>query len=78
LEKDLLKVLSFHELKTVLVAGRRKREVGDRLGKRFPIELAAQEDEGFEAALGGGPPSWPTGSGAGDMLRSWTTLACAT
>lgn len=52
LEKDLLKVLSFHELKTVLVAGRRKREVRDRLGQRFQIELAAREDEGFEAALG--------------------------
>jgi len=52
LEKDLLKVLSFHELKAILVAGRRKQEVRDRLGQRFQIDLAAQEDEGFEAAIG--------------------------
>ena len=52
LEKDLLAVLSFHELKTVYVAGRRKQEVRDRLGKRFRIEVAAEENEGFEAAMG--------------------------
>lgn len=52
LEKDLLMFLSFHGLKTILVAGRRKQEVADRLGRRFQIDAATQEDEGFEAAIG--------------------------
>jgi predicted butyrate kinase (DUF1464 family) len=52
LEKDLLMFLSFHELKTILVAGRRRQEVRDRLGQRFRIEMAARVDEGFEAAIG--------------------------
>jgi predicted butyrate kinase (DUF1464 family) len=52
LEKDLLMLLSFHGLKTILVAGRRKQEVGERLRRRFQIEAATQGDEGFEAAIG--------------------------
>ncbi len=52
LEKDLLMFLSFHGLKTIHVAGRRKQEVRDRLGKRFHIEIAADEPEGYEAAIG--------------------------
>ncbi len=52
LEKDLLMFLSFHELKPIHVAGRRKVEVRDRLKHRFQIEIAAREDEGYEAAIG--------------------------
>lgn len=52
LEKDLLMLLHFHGLKTVLVAGRWKHEVRDRLGQRFQIETLTDESEGFEAALG--------------------------
>ena len=52
LEKDLLMLLHFHGLKTVLVAGRWKQQVRDRLGERFQIELLTDESEGFEAALG--------------------------
>jgi predicted butyrate kinase (DUF1464 family) len=52
LEKDLLMFLSFHGLKTILVAGRRKQEVGDRLGRRFQIDATTQDDAGFEAAIG--------------------------
>ena len=52
LEKDLLMFLHIHGLKTVLVAGRRKQEVRDRLGQRFQVEAPTDETEGFEAATG--------------------------
>lgn len=52
LEKDLQGLLHFHGLKTVLVGGRRKQEVRDRLGQRFRIELLTDDGEGFEAAIG--------------------------
>ena len=52
LEKDLLMFLSFHELKTILVAGRQKQDVKDRLGHCFRIEAATDRNEGFEAAIG--------------------------
>jgi predicted butyrate kinase (DUF1464 family) len=52
LEKDLLMFLSFHQLKPILVAGRRRQDVKNRLGHRFRIEVAADDDEGFEAAIG--------------------------
>ena len=52
LEKDLLMLLSFHHLRTIHVAGRRKEEVKDHLGQRFEIEMPAWGEEGFEAAIG--------------------------
>ena len=52
LEKDLVMLLHFHGLKRVLVAGRWKHEVKDRLQQRFQIELPTDESEGFEAAIG--------------------------
>lgn len=52
LEKDLLAFLYFHELKIILVAGRRKQEIVRRLGKRFQIQAPGEDDEGFEAAAG--------------------------
>ncbi|MGH7409921.1 MAG: DUF1464 family protein, partial [Candidatus Methylomirabilis sp.] len=47
-----LMLLHFHGLKSVLVAGRWKQQVRDRLGQRFQIEIPTREDEGFEAAIG--------------------------
>lgn len=52
IEKDLLAFLSFHELKMVLLAGRRKQSIADRLRQRFRTIVDTQEGEGFEAAIG--------------------------
>ncbi|MGH7371887.1 MAG: DUF1464 family protein, partial [Candidatus Methylomirabilales bacterium] len=39
-------------LRRILVAGRRKEAVMERLEKRYPMELPLEDGEGFEAALG--------------------------
>ena len=52
LEKELLMLLEFYQIETVLLAGRRKGEVLNRLGKRYRMEVFSQDEEGFEAALG--------------------------
>lgn len=52
LEKEIVLFLNFYGLRRILVAGRRKGAVRDRLGSRYPMELPLEDEEGFEAALG--------------------------
>ncbi|MFN3475973.1 MAG: DUF1464 family protein [Candidatus Methylomirabilales bacterium] len=52
LEKELYMLLGFYRIETILLAGRRKGEVLDQLGRSYCMEALSQEGEGFEAALG--------------------------
>lgn len=59
LEKELLMFLGFYRIEMVLLAGRRKGEVLNRLGKQYRMETGGGgwevgdgDEEGFEAALG--------------------------
>jgi len=52
LEKEIVLFLSYYGLRRILLAGRRKEAVMQRLGTRYPMELPLEDGEGFEAALG--------------------------
>lgn len=60
LEKELLMLLGFYRIEMILLAGRRKGEVLNRIGNRYRMEVPslgsgqrlAEDEEGFEAAFG--------------------------
>jgi len=52
LEKEIVLFLNYYGLRRILVAGRRKEAVMERLEKRYPMETPLEDGEGFEAALG--------------------------
>jgi predicted butyrate kinase (DUF1464 family) len=52
IEKEILLFLHFYGLRRILLAGRRKSAVMQRLGTRYAMEIPVEEGEGFEAALG--------------------------
>jgi predicted butyrate kinase (DUF1464 family) len=52
LEKEIVLFLHYYGLRRVLLAGRRKGAVIERLGTRYPMELSFEDEDGFEAALG--------------------------
>lgn len=52
LEKEIVLFLNYYGLARILVTGRRKAAVIQRLGNRYPMERPLEEEEGFEAPLG--------------------------
>ncbi|MFQ5804122.1 MAG: DUF1464 family protein [Candidatus Methylomirabilales bacterium] len=52
LEKEIVLFLNYYGLPRILLTGRRKEAVIQRLGTRYPMVLPLEEGKGFEAALG--------------------------
>ncbi len=51
-EKEMLMLMSFYGLDRILVTGRRKEYLLQKLGGRYPLEVPGHDQEGYEAALG--------------------------
>jgi predicted butyrate kinase (DUF1464 family) len=52
LEKEIVLFLNYYGLRRILVTGRRKHAVMERLGGQYPMDAPLEDGEGFEAALG--------------------------